>query len=77
MRLLPSQAAEERPGAHLRYLKSLSRYISENQSAVEEDEEDRGLKGLESVEPEIGLLVWSEETAELVRQQYNERNRLG
>jgi len=44
------------------YEKTLSRYIGANQSAVREDEaEEKGLKGLEGVEPEVGLINWAEE----------------
>lgn len=49
-------------------MKTLSRYISTNQSAVEEEEEgnEKGLKGLEGVEPEVGLMSWAEELVERV-----------
>ena len=49
------------------YEKTLSRYISANQSAFEEDEgDDKGLKGLDGVEPEIGLMRWAEELVKRV-----------
>ena len=50
------------------YEKVLARYIGANQSTVEEEDEgqDKGLKGLDGVEPEVGLMRWAEEIAELV-----------
>ena len=40
--------------------------MTTNQSLVEPDEEENGLKGLEGVEPEIGLMSWAEELVGLV-----------
>ena len=64
--LLASRASEERPGAHAGYEKILSRYISANSASMAENAE-ASCKGLEDVEPEIGLLSWAEEINGLVR----------
>lgn len=64
--LLPSRANEERPGAHAAYEKILSRYISVNAASLADDTVENTCKGLEDVEPEVGLSVWAEEINSLV-----------
>jgi protein regulator of cytokinesis 1 len=65
--LLPSRKNEERPGAFAQYEKALSRYITANPPSPVEMEEAASLKGLDGVEPEVGLLAWVEEMNGLVR----------
>jgi hypothetical protein len=65
--LLPSRVTEETPGAHASYEKLLSRVISERPVGAEEDEEaEAELVALEGVEPEVGLISWTEEILGLV-----------
>jgi hypothetical protein len=65
--LLPSRVTEETPGAHASYEKLLSRVISERPAGAQEDEEaEVELIALEGVEPEIGLVNWTEEILGLV-----------
>jgi hypothetical protein len=65
--LLPSRVTEETPGAHASYEKLLSRVISERPAGAQEDDEaEVELVALEGVEPEVGLVNWTEEILGLV-----------
>ncbi|WVW80220.1 hypothetical protein I302_102198 [Kwoniella bestiolae CBS 10118] len=66
--LLPSHEEEETPGAYATYEKILHRVIGSNPlppGECEEWGEVEDLNGMEGVEPEIGLIEWSEELTEL------------
>jgi len=65
--LLPTRATEERPGVHAEYEKILSRFISANQTAAEDEEAEMDLKIMDEVEPEPSLMNWAGEVTELVR----------
>lgn len=64
--LLPSRTNEVRPGSYAGYEKSLSRFISANTPVSAEAEEGSTVKGLDGVEPEVGLTTWTEEMSNLV-----------
>ena len=66
LHLLPARTTEERPGAHSTYEKTLSRYITANIGVSNVEGGEVTCKGLEEVEPEIGLLNWAEELNGLV-----------
>lgn len=68
MYLLPSQDQEEQPGLHARYERQLAETMSLNpwQPIPEEEEEAVELKGMDGIEPEIGLIAWCEQLIELV-----------
>ncbi|OCF56492.1 hypothetical protein L486_05342 [Kwoniella mangroviensis CBS 10435] len=66
--LLPSHEEEETPGAYATYEKILHRVIGSNSlppGECEEWDEVEDLQGMDNVEPEIGLIEWSDELTEL------------
>ncbi|KAK8861636.1 hypothetical protein IAR55_002459 [Kwoniella newhampshirensis] len=66
--LLPNHVEEETPGAYCNYERLLSKIISCNTlppGDMEEWPEIEDLDGLESVEPEIGLIEWSDQITDL------------
>ncbi|WWC87953.1 uncharacterized protein L201_002853 [Kwoniella dendrophila CBS 6074] len=66
--LLPSHEEEETPGAYSNYEKIMNRVIGLNPlppGDCEEWGEIEDLKGMENVEPEIGLIEWSDELIDL------------
>ncbi|WWC96882.1 hypothetical protein V866_003757 [Kwoniella sp. B9012] len=66
--LLPSHEEEETPGAYTTYEKILHGVIGSNPlppGECEEWGEIEDLQGMENVEPEIGLIEWSDELTEL------------
>jgi len=84
MELLPDRHNEETPGAYQAYEKTLGHFIAnfkeENvereaktgDELEEDDEGDKGrvldLKGLEDLQPEVGMINWINELSNLVRQ---------
>lgn len=63
--LRPSTEEEETPGAHARYEVLLGNVMSLNEAPRSEDE-GQEIQGMDDVEPEIGLMNWSDEMLELV-----------
>ncbi|WWC60378.1 uncharacterized protein I303_102950 [Kwoniella dejecticola CBS 10117] len=66
--LLPAHEEEETPGACSSYERLLNRVIASNPlppGEVEEWGEVEDLEGMENVQPEIGLIEWSDELTEL------------
>lgn len=63
--LLPDKSKEETPGAHQAYERLLARFMT----AYEEDRDGEvEEKGLEDMQPEVGLIIWVEEVSRLVGQ---------
>lgn len=72
IQLLPAKGKEERPGAHGEFEKILSRFIAANMAAGVDDEADNmNLKVMDEVEPEIGLMSWVEDIAQLVSDSHS------
>lgn len=68
--LLPDKSKEETPGAHQTYEKLLARFMI----AFEEDKDGEvEEKGLEDMQPEVGLINWVEEVSSLVGQSSRHR----
>lgn len=66
--LLAPQSDEEQPGFHARYEQLLDHVLATNPRQTGEDGEDGiELQGMDDIEPEIGLMNWSEVVLALVR----------
>ncbi|KAL7424666.1 Microtubule bundling protein [Cryptotrichosporon argae] len=73
-RLLPSTDTEETPGAYSRYLELLQHVINSNVVPSGDEEEAGEIRGMDGVEPEIGLMRWAEEVLELWISEKNARD---
>lgn len=65
LELLPDKKGEETPGAYQMYEKMLARFIATYQGDHEGEVEE---KGLDDLQPEVGLMNWINELSTLVRQ---------
>lgn len=65
--LLPDKSKEETPGAHQTYEKLLAKFIATYKEDSEGEVEE---KGLDDLQPEIGLLNWVNELSSLVSSDF-------
>lgn len=73
--LLPDRSKEETPGAYQNYERLLARFMLVNKDMAEEGEIEE--RGLEDVQPEVGLINWMTEIFKVVSTASSQETALG